>query len=347
MSARDFTSPNTLQSHLSGTFHPLTSLTRLSGGFANFTFRGQLSSNSTVIIKHAEPFAALSINVAIDPIRCFFEHSVLASSLPNLEGAVVTPKSLHYDKEHAILITTDAGEGSRDLKALLLSGDPGLETTRLGTALGAFLSSLHQWGRSQASAQLREILQGNAQARGLWQWATYGRLVETISLFPTVLSAYEQVFCEVSAAPAPALADETIIHGDFWCGNILPYNGVVTVIDWEMSRLGGPWEDLAQMCAELYLPFQFRGVKEGLAIISAFLKEYGPVGEEVARRAVVHFGVHMVVWPPRVPGWGEKEQLQECVTTGAEFIERGWRKDWAWVKESVLAEIVQDSWINL
>jgi hypothetical protein len=164
------------------------------------------------------------------------------------------------------------------------------------------------------------------------------------------LSEYKDTFAAIAAAAPEEEEGETVIHGDFWCGNILPCRrsggaGVAMVIDWEMCRLGHAWQDLAQMCAELFLPFQFRGVEEGLEIISAFLKSYGAVDKETASRVVVHFGVHLVVWPPRIPGWGEREEVERCVRTGAEFIEKGRRRDWEWVKRSVLAKIVDDQWI--
>lgn len=118
------------------------------------------------------------------------------------------------------------------------------------------------------------------------------------------------------------------------------------VVDWEMARVGYVWEDLGQMCAELYLPVHFRGREEGAEMLAAFLKGYGGMGEEVARRAVVHFGVHLVVWPCRISGWGEEREVEECVRVGMEFIEKGWERDWAWVAKSVLKAIVDDEWIK-
>ncbi|KAF8249404.1 kinase-like protein [Wilcoxina mikolae CBS 423.85] len=351
------TDPLVLQAHLSSTFLPISTLTRLTGGFANFTLRATVTPSSsapvdnaaTVIIKHAEPFAALFPHVSFDPIRCHFEHVVLASPPPAVTCArgltLKIPTAYHYDKHHHILVLSDAGENSVTLKAWLLSPDSStLKTSSLGQGLGVFLRSLHRW---RGFPEPRNELEKNTQAAKLWTWATYGRLIETIDLFPSLLTPYKELFIDVISAPEVD-EEKTLLHGDFWCGNILlsPEQEVATVIDWEMAKVGHVWGDIAQMCAELFLPFQFHGTEEGLEVMDAFLRAYGEVSEEVARRVVVHFGVHLVVWPCRVPGWGSAEAVEGCAKVGAEFIEKGWKKDWKWVKESVLGAVVKEEWIK-
>jgi hypothetical protein len=51
-----------------------TSLVRLSGGTANFTYRGTLTTplpegTTSIIIKHAEPFVAIDSSFKLDVIR--------------------------------------------------------------------------------------------------------------------------------------------------------------------------------------------------------------------------------------------------------------------------------------
>jgi hypothetical protein len=51
-----------------------TSLVRLSGGTANFTYRGTLTTplpeeTTSIIIKHAEPFVAINSSFKLDVIR--------------------------------------------------------------------------------------------------------------------------------------------------------------------------------------------------------------------------------------------------------------------------------------
>ena len=80
----DFTDPLIIQAHLASTFLPLSTLTPLSGGFSNFTFRANLSTSSplvenatSVIIKHSEPFSALHRDISLDPLRCVRDPSLL------------------------------------------------------------------------------------------------------------------------------------------------------------------------------------------------------------------------------------------------------------------------------
>lgn len=372
MATLDFTDPLIIQAHLASTFIPLSTLTPLSGGFSNFTFRANLSTSSplvdnaiTVIIKHSEPFSALHRDISLDPLRSVrdpslllypadvlaqhYEHVVLTACPPTvtLEGMrVETPSAYHCDLDRCIIVLSDAGEKSVDLKTLLLSPSSSyLHATLIGQGLGCFLRSVHTWG---GSPDLRNVLEGHTIAGLLWTWLNYGRLLETIDRFPSVLLSYKETFVEVVSAPEIEESEKTLVHGDFWCANVLvsPEQNVVTVIDWEMSRFGHVWQDLGQMCAELFLPYQFHAKMEGLFVIEGLLKGYGGVSEEVARRVVVHIGVHLVVWPCRVGTWGGKEEMAKCVEVGAEFIERGWKKDWKWIKESELGTIVKEEWIK-
>jgi aminoglycoside phosphotransferase (APT) family kinase protein len=413
----DYTDPQILQAHISTIFAPLSTLTRLSGGFANSTYRGFLANPlpdgaESVIIKHAAPlvFEDLSFlpvrSVSSPPpplLRASFfcpvwhgifdrlrpllrrksskkmrisqhsrhqknpakrdknrevlskkptfshpvrrpsnTHQFFESTLLHSSPPVPHPKPLHYSIDPSLLITSDAGAASTTLKALLLSGTA---PEGVGRLLGRYLRALHTWGRTAAS--VRETLRENVQARQVWEWATYGRLSETVSMYAETLTPYAGIFSDVAAARGreEEAGEMTVLHGDFWTGNVvLPPEELLVIIDWEMARLGGAWEDLAQMCAELFLPDVFCGGEVGAGVVAEFLREYGGVHEEAASRLVVHFGVHLVVWPPRIPAWGDAQALQRCVRIGAEFVEKGWKRDWEWVRGSVLGAVVDANW---
>jgi hypothetical protein len=71
--------------NLKGGPYACISLVRLSGGFANFTYRGILTcplpgQTSTIIIKHAEPYIATNSSWKIDVIR-----SVLLAPVINFQ----------------------------------------------------------------------------------------------------------------------------------------------------------------------------------------------------------------------------------------------------------------------
>ncbi|KAF8243684.1 hypothetical protein K440DRAFT_561001 [Wilcoxina mikolae CBS 423.85] len=354
MKTADFTDPLTIQSHLSCTFIPLSTITPLLGGFSNFTFRAHLSQSSplvdnatTVIIKHSEPYSALHRDISLDPLRCYYEHAILIACPPAVTFArliIKTPTAYYYDKDHSIIVLADAGEESLDLRTLLLSHSSfSFNANLIGQGLGRFLHSLHTWG---GTPELRKELEENNKAGPLWTWLNYGRLLETIDIFPSVLSPYKETFVEVVSAPDMDESEKTLTHGDFWCANILvsPEQDVITVVDWEMARLAHVWQDIGQMCADLFLPYQFYRKMEGVQVMDGLLTGYGEVSEEVARRIVVHFGVSLVVWPCRVRTWGGEEDVKKCAQVGAEFIARAWKKDWTWIKGSVLREVVKEEW---
>ncbi|KAF8536322.1 kinase-like domain-containing protein [Trichophaea hybrida] len=354
MNTADFTDPLTIQSQLSCNFIPLSTITPLLGGFSNFTFRAHLSQSSplvenaaTVIIKHSEPYSALHRDISLDPLRCYYEHETLTSCPPAVTFAgliIKTPTAYYYDNGHSIIVIADAGKESLDLKTLLSHSSFSLKTNLIGHGLGRFLRSLHTWG---GTPELRKELAGT-KAGPFWTWLNYGRLLETINKFPSVLSPYKETFVEVVSAPDMDESEKTLIHGDFWSANILvsPEQDVITVVDWEMARLAHVWQDVGQMCADLFLPYQFYKKMEGVQVMDGLLTGYGEVSGEVARRIVVHFGVSLVVWPCRVGTWGGEEDVKRCAQVGAEFIDRAWKRDWKWIKGSVLREVVKEEWIN-
>ena len=70
----DLTSHAGLLEYLAQTPYACSSITRLSGGFSNFTYRGLLirsitGCEKTVIIKHTEPYVAANRAFVLDVIR--------------------------------------------------------------------------------------------------------------------------------------------------------------------------------------------------------------------------------------------------------------------------------------
>lgn len=68
----------------------------------------------------------------------------------------------------------------------------------------------------------------------------------------------------------PRQARRCIVHGDFRVGNFLHEEGRITLLlDWELSHLGDPVEDLAWMYRPLWSPEAFVDVEETLAVYEA------------------------------------------------------------------------------
>lgn len=99
--------------------------------------------------------------------------------IPN--DALVTLPAVHlFDQQSNVIIMDDCGETTRTLKEFMQTGkSTPLLARQIGTALGRFLGDVHAWGKGNAS--LIEFFEENQQAKTMSAWATYGRLVSTLS----------------------------------------------------------------------------------------------------------------------------------------------------------------------
>jgi 5-methylthioribose kinase len=174
-----------------------------------------------------------------------------------------------FDKEANVIIMDDCGEGAMDLKELMRTNPPSVAlASEMGACIGEFLSRLHTWGRG--NEELLRFFDANQQARRIYGWATYGRLVSTLSgqdglpklLDPPLeVSAHDMEI--VSKLADERIAEintsmETMTMGDFWTGNLL-INIVdeklekITVVDWELAKPAPAALDVGQLYAELEL----------------------------------------------------------------------------------------------
>jgi 5-methylthioribose kinase len=132
--------------------------------------------------------------------------------------------------------------------------------------------------------------------------------------------------------------------GDFWPGNIMValdrerHLERIYVLDWELSKYGLPGADVGQFCAEVHLLRRFKAIAKDSAsrIISTFLDAYSLVGKpdiSVCRDAIVHWGVHLAVWTPRIP-WGDKATTRKVVEEGVRFLVEASSADEDWLRTS-------------
>lgn len=245
----------------------------------------------------------------------------------------------------------------------------------LGSALGAWLRSFHDWGSASERAETRAELGRNAAMKDLKFYVNYSMLLDTVANFPSILNECEGVFGEVrdfAAAELGKLGDDGdgkvgIIHGDFWTGKYaspslsiapLPEGMVLTillssvlvpdspltdqsaitafVVDWEMTQIGHRALDLGQMVAELYETKLFKKLDSGMWVLEGFLEGYGALSDAMAFRTAIHVGVHLVCWGSRVPGWGGQREIEHVVAVGRDLIVQGWRKNRAWFEDGCL-----------
>jgi hypothetical protein len=96
-------------------------------------------------------------------------------------GQVVTVPAVHrFDKEANIIVLDDCGENAPTLKQLMQEGkSTPILSEEIGRALGEFLGNLHAWGRK--NGPVLDLFKANEQAKTMSAWATYGRLVSTLT----------------------------------------------------------------------------------------------------------------------------------------------------------------------
>ena len=266
------------------------------------------------------------------------------------DAFVNTPEIHLFDNTANVIIMDDAGEDSLTLKALLQSGkrvSPG-SFRKLGMGLGTFLASVHGWGTDDAEA--REFFEGNKQGRTLSAWATYERLVLTLSGEDAALTILNEPPLNVdrdtldrvakvalNTANAVKTESETIVMGDFWPGNILlslvQKEGEVEVVeiekvlvvDWELVKPGQRGMDVGQFCGEMWQMKRFFPETEPnvMELTTAFLATYREQSKsaqmnQVARVALTHIGAHLIAWTPR--GTWRGQTIRDVVLEGVQAL---------------------------
>ncbi|KUJ21982.1 uncharacterized protein LY89DRAFT_778327 [Mollisia scopiformis] len=327
-----------------------SSLVKLTGGTANFVYRGTLKTKledgtETVVVKHTEGYVASSPGFKLTDSRCEYERTILTDlhSFPTLVHAgieVQTPHLYHFDKDTNTQVYSDL-PSSLDLKTYVLTHAASvtkLQCERLGYALGAWCKAFHVWGNSEERREVREEMKGNKAMRDLKFVINYQRLIASIESFPEILEEKRDLFEDVAQSVTKELNEKEgdLIHGDFWSGNVLLPSGPIPessdkqlkvfVIDWEMSQLSIPAFDLGQMIAELYELKHFKNYDAGVWLIESFIKGYGEMDEEMKWKTIIHTGAHLICWGTRVAGWGSKEQQEDVVRVGKQWIINGWER---------------------
>ncbi|KAJ7762411.1 kinase-like domain-containing protein [Mycena maculata] len=325
----------------------------LSGGTGNFVFRLYLKTpfegRASLVLKHTKNYIASAPSVPFAIERQLFEAEALrrvGGWLP-ADSPVRVPTVHLFDEENHILIMDDCGPAAATLKTLMLAGriTPVL-ADEIGSALGAFLSALHAWSTQPENRAGVALFDGNTQAKGMSAWATYGRLVSTLSgadglpklvglqVSDEDMAVVSQIATEMSRAMnAAETASSPLVMGDFWPGNImvnLDADGTlqrIDVLDWELVKPGLAGLDIGQFCGEMHQTRKCypQYAEAATRTVEALLATYarGSGGDAaIAKDALVHCGVHLVVWTPRTP-WADEERTKEVVREGLGFLVGG------------------------
>ncbi|KAE8134036.1 kinase-like domain-containing protein [Aspergillus pseudotamarii] len=363
-------SPDTILSELSTTPYACSSVEQLSGGTANFVFRGTLlrsrpDGTTTVVIKHTEDYIASNREFKLSAQRCLIEKSIL-TSLNNFPSSKITndedtasqftaktPLIYSFNPLTHTQVMEDLPD-SVDLKSFFVSTSSARTVPRewavsLGRALGHWLSSFHSWGKEPAQADVARELEQNHFFRDLKFSINYDSLVNMVSKYPEILEGSRAVFEKVRdmAKSESGRKDGEgfgVIHGDFWPGNIiLPKTSLDTqylntplfIIDWELAQCGTRALDLGQMMAELYELKHYKDIDSGVWMIQGIMQAYPALSEEMAFRTLIHVGTHLMYFGSTVPGWGTERQIADVVRLGRDLIVKAWEKDKNWFKGGV------------
>jgi len=336
--------------------YPLTydasRIEKISGGNTNFVYRLFLKNefvyedvaHSTVVLKYAAGYSATSRNLPLPVERQSYEVAALryTNKLFAHTDLVKTAVLFEHDPESCVIIMSDAGIGSKTLKELLLTNSLSLDTaTRLGKGLGTFLSKLHEHGRS---APEREQFAKHHWARQITAWYYHGRVLKSLKdgVFEPPLHYSDAQLAEIKESVDMmsnliVTSEETLVMGDFWTGNVSVQLSAsddakqqiqnVIVLDWEISKLGTPGNDVGQFAAETYLPMVF--FPECANAVQALMKSFCAAYQGGVRDfdaslvdiACKQLGSHLIALTPTIPPWREnKPKVRSTVEEGVSYF---------------------------
>lgn len=234
--------------HLSQIPYACSTLTKLSGGTANFLYRGVLlqplegeagtKAAQTVVIKRSTGYAAVNRDFPLDVSRCVFEETML-HALDGLSHTIVTPgcptvimapRCYVFDRDTHTQVHQDF-PNTVDLVTLLQSNRanqilPGYSSQSVGYALGSWLRFFHDWTSEPAQAELRRRVGPNEGMRRLKCLITYDSFIEILERHPETIEGHREALeavrnsmkSEFERVPIEGDDLRGIIHGDFWAG---------------------------------------------------------------------------------------------------------------------------------
>ncbi|KAJ8108073.1 hypothetical protein OPT61_g8425 [Boeremia exigua] len=356
---------DSIQKDISTTHYACSSLDRITGGSASFTFRGVLRSplalpiereTVSVIVKKATDFAAINSNFTLDarrsvrlpgdrvstvcsPTHCnqAYEDAML-KALSNKELAdqkdiltVCTPLSLHYFPSSQIQIIEDL-QPAVDLETILKDSTDSLiqvDFATIGFALGSWLLAFHTWAKKTDQDELTLMMSRNKASQDLKWRTTYDGIVGIAQGFPIVPEEDLSVLRQVRET---AQWDVLL--------NVIP-KPQLHIIDFEFAHLGNRATDLGQMIGDLLEKSYMFESGSGTylnceLIIGSFVKGYGSISQHMAKRVMIHAGVHLINWCARHPGAEMRGKGEGLMQRAIEIIKTAWNEDEAFFHGGLL-----------
>ncbi|KAI0854723.1 kinase-like domain-containing protein [Xylaria cubensis] len=287
--------------------YAFSALIKLSGGTANFLYRGTLkeplsasADTGTVIPKVSTGFVATNKDFLLD-----------------IRGHVIVkaPKIFSFDEKTHTQVLQDLVD-TADMTTILESPSVsemllGSSRASLGLSVGSFI----------------EILDRHPEA-----------IEGTMNTLKEVQATMQNEF----NGPQTTEQDggvHGLIHGDFWVSNILlpsgPWNESqdpakptdIFVIDWENVEFGHRAVDVGDLLADIYERNHFKGVEASISATKGFIEGYGPRSEDLDYWVAVHAGVHLICWYYRryrnAPLSHPPPKVLATLTIGRDLIVKG------------------------
>ncbi|KAK5175383.1 uncharacterized protein LTR77_000522 [Saxophila tyrrhenica] len=326
----------------------VTTVERLPEGFGGFVYRAHLqdAARASVIVKHAEGYAARAQHWKLDQSRMHFEYEAMDYlSGPEMQSdrSIRTPEVLFYDRKNYVLVMEDAGDRP-SVKRWLQPGVGVEAASKVGRRLGRYLARVHDMTANALDVKSR--FNGNMTAKYLSGTLYFGGLPAAAEKF-----GHEDEFLQEAACVGQQEvneANDVLTLGDFWTGNVLVDAKVdeavkMYIIDLELSKPGTAEFDIGQMAAEMYCLEVFRDQQIGNRLLQSFLQSYKEArqGSFEAAKVAVRIGVHLVVIMPGA--WskeGGSEQIEQLVGYGVDLIRMGHLKDISRLRESIVGPLM-------
>ena len=231
----------------------VTTLTRMSEGFSQETFRVDVASRgdgrekTASYVLRRQPAAGL-----LEPYDTEPEFRVLAALAAT---PVRAPRVLWYERDPAVFerpfYVMELVRGTVPLP-VMVDGKPVFDDdarARLGEDFVGNLAALHavDWHAADLDFLGAPAPGTGAAARELARWEGY---VARAGGPPRPLLTEAVLWLRRGL---PATDEITLVHGDYRTGNFLVDGGrIAAIVDWEMVHLGDPMEDLGWACMTLW-----------------------------------------------------------------------------------------------
>ncbi|KAF4438586.1 hypothetical protein FACUT_4861 [Fusarium acutatum] len=345
-----------LLQQLGNTAFACSSLIRLSGGSANYVYRGILIhampargdvwDMESVIVKHSLDHVPGDAEFKLGLSRCIPVTYFL--DLNAQRGIAVQQDFRHSTDIASIIRSTELSSLWTQSQALSISQE-----------IGHWLRHFHERASEPKQADFRSRVGCNEPMQRLKHEVTYGTFTDVLKKFPDILEKNYGVLERVKERAELELQNlisgkdglnRGMIHGDCWMGNVLlskyPPAPIgrdtatdIIVIDWEMCQFGHRAYDLGHMIGDLYEAYHFHDSDIALTMIRGFIDGYGNVDDEMAFRTAIHTGVQLLGWynrraPSDAPK-GTGEQILSAAKISTHFIVGGWEREKQWFQGSL------------